>query len=133
MTQQTTIAIVGAGAWGTALAKVLAGAQRPVTLIARNDATAAEIARTRINPRLAGVRLDDTITVTSDVALAADAAIVLIATPAQSLRAAVSALAPHVAAGVPLVACAKGIEHGTCKFMTEIIAEVAPKARAAIL
>lgn len=133
MTQQTTIAIVGAGAWGTALAKVLAGAQRPVTLIARNDATAAEIARTRINPRLAGVRLDDTITVTSDVALAADAAIVLIATPAQSLRAAVSALAPHVAAGVPLVACAKGIEHGTRKFMTEIIAEVAPKARAAIL
>ncbi len=133
MTQQTTIAIVGAGAWGTALAKVLANAQRPVTLIARDGASAAEIARKRINPRLAGVRLDDTVTVTSDIALAGNAAIVLIATPAQSLRVAVSALAPHVAAGVPLVACAKGIEHGTQKFMTEVIAEVAPRARPAIL
>ncbi len=128
-----TIAIVGAGAWGTALAKVLASAQRPVTLIARDGANAAEIARKRINPRLAGVRLDDTVTVTSDIALAGNAAIVLIATPAQSLRVAVSALAPHVAAGVPLVACAKGIEHGTQKFMTEVIAEVAPRARPAIL
>jgi glycerol-3-phosphate dehydrogenase (NAD(P)+) len=133
VTQQTTIAIVGAGAWGTALAKVLASAQRPVTLIARDGAVAAAIARQRINPKLAGVRLDDTITVTSDITRVADAAIVLIATPAQSLRVAVSALAPHVAAGVPLVACAKGIEHGTRKFMTEVIAEVAPKARAAIL
>jgi glycerol-3-phosphate dehydrogenase (NAD(P)+) len=128
-----TIAIVGAGAWGTALAKVLASVQRPVTLIARDAATAAQVARGRINPKLAGVRLDDTITITSDIALAGRAAIVLIATPAQSLRTAVTALAPHVTAGVPLVACAKGIEHGTRKFMTEIIAEVTPSAQPAIL
>jgi glycerol-3-phosphate dehydrogenase (NAD(P)+) len=133
VTQPTTIAIVGAGAWGTALAKVLASAERPVILIARDAAVAVEIARSRVNPKLAGVHLDDSVTVTSDITYVADAAIALIATPAQSLRAAVTALAPHLRADAPLVACAKGIEHGTLKFMTEIIAEAAPSARPAIL
>jgi len=133
VTRPITIAIVGAGAWGTALAKVLANADRPVTLFARDAANAAEIARAKINSRLPGVRLDDNVAVSADIARVADAAIVLVATPAQSLRAAMTTLAPHLAAGVPLVACAKGIEHGTRKFMTEIIAEVAPQARPAIL
>lgn len=133
MTQPTTIAIVGAGAWGTALARVLANAQRPVTLIARDAAMAEKITRDRVNPKLAGVRLDANVTITTDSAAVADAALVLIATPAQNLRVAATALAPHLRAGVPLVACAKGIEHGTRKFMTEIIAEVAPQARPAIL
>ena len=133
MTQATTIAIVGAGAWGTALAKVLANAQRPVMLIARDTAIAERIARERINPGFAGVRLDDNVTITSDLARAGAAAIVLIVTPAQSLRAAMIALAPHLRDGVPLVACAPGIEHGSRKFMTEIIAEVAANARPAIL
>jgi glycerol-3-phosphate dehydrogenase (NAD(P)+) len=133
VTEPTTIGIVGAGAWGTALAKVLASAQRPVILIARDAAIAADIARTRVNPRLAGVHLDDTITVTSDLASVLEAAIVLVATPAQSLRAAVAELIPYLRPDTPLVACAKGIEHGTGKFMTEIIAELAPSARPAIL
>jgi glycerol-3-phosphate dehydrogenase (NAD(P)+) len=133
VTQPATIAIVGAGAWGTALAKVLASAVRPVTLVARDAAIASEIARGRINPKLAGVHLDSDVTVTSEIAGVADASIVLIATPAQNLRAAVTALAPHLRSGVPLVACAKGIEHGTQKFMTEVIAEVAADARPAIL
>ncbi len=133
MTQQTTIAIVGAGAWGTALAKVLARAARPVILIARDETIAAEIARTRVNPKLAGVHLDDAVTVTADTACVLDAAIVLVATPAQSLRAAVAELVPYLRPDAPLVACAKGIEHGTRKFMTEIIAELAPAARPAIL
>ncbi len=133
MTQQTTIAIVGAGAWGTALAKVLARAARPVILIARDETIAAEIARTRVNPKLAGVHLDDAVTVTADTACVLDAGIVLVATPAQSLRAAVAELVPYLRPDAPLVACAKGIEHGTRKFMTEIIAELAPAARPAIL
>lgn len=70
---------------------------------------------------------------TSDIATAAQADVVLAATPAQHLRAAVSHVAPHVAPGTPVIACAKGIEHGTHKFMTEVIAEAAPQAIPAIL
>src|SRR6202000_678509 len=59
--------------------------------------------------------------------------IILIATPAQHLRAAAIAIAPHLSAQTPVIACAKGIEHGTHKFMTEIIAEAAPHALPAML
>ena len=57
----------------------------------------------------------------------------LIATPAQHLRGAVNMLASHVTKPVPVIACAKGIEHGTHKFMTDVIAEAAPHAQPAIL
>ena len=50
----------------------------------------------------------------------------LLAVPAQDLRAAATALAPHVERGTPVVACAKGIERGTHSFMTEVIAETLP-------
>jgi glycerol-3-phosphate dehydrogenase (NAD(P)+) len=102
-------------------------------LYARDAAHAAQIQATRINPRLAGVQLDAAIAVTSDIAAAARADIVLAATPAQHLRAAVSHVAPHLKPGTPVIACAKGIEHGTHKFMTEVIAEAAPSAAPAIL
>jgi glycerol-3-phosphate dehydrogenase (NAD(P)+) len=128
-----SVAVVGAGAWGTALAGVAARAGREVVLCARSPAIAAEIATTRINPKLPGAKLDPSIDVTDEIARAARADIILIATPAQSLRAAVAALAPHLAGATPIVACAKGIERGTHKFMTEVIAEAAPGARAAIL
>jgi glycerol-3-phosphate dehydrogenase (NAD(P)+) len=77
--------------------------------------------------------LDASIEVTSDLAVAAATEIVLIATPAQNLRAAVTALPPHLAAAKPVIACAKGMERGTHKFMTEVIAEAAPNAIPAIL
>ena len=125
--------MIGAGAWGTALAAVAARAGREVVLYARNAASAAQIAATRANPKLSGARLDAGIAVTGDIAQAARADIILIATPAQHLRAAVAALAPHLAAATPVIACAKGIERGTHKFMTEVIAETAPTARPAIL
>jgi glycerol-3-phosphate dehydrogenase (NAD(P)+) len=133
MTAFNSIAVIGAGAWGTALAGVAARAGRNVVLCARNAETAKAIASNRSNPKLPGVTLQDTIEVTDDLARAAAADAILIATPAQNLRAAVSALAPHLVMGAPLVACAKGIERGTHKFMTEVIAEAAPVARAAIL
>lgn len=128
-----SVAVIGAGAWGTALAGVAARAGRDVTLYARDAALAAEIATTRVNPKLPGVALATEIAVTNELARAAECELILLVTPAQALRQAMMALAPHLAEGTPIVACAKGIEHGSHKFMTEIIAETAPAARPAIL
>ena len=133
MAAYNSVAVIGAGAWGTALAGVAARAGREVTLYARDGARAQEIAATRINPRLPEVRLEASIGVTAELAQAARADIVLIATPAQQLREAVAALAPHLARATPVVATAKGIERGTHQFMTEVIAETAPDAVPAIL
>ena len=133
MPSYKSVAVIGAGAWGTALAAVAARAGRDVVLYARSPASAAGIAATRANPKLSGVRLDASVKVTDDMALAATADIILVATPAQNLRAAVTALAPHLAKAKPVIACAKGIERGTHKFMTEVIAEAAPDASPAIL
>ncbi len=93
----------------------------------------AVIGATRANPKLSGARLDASVKVTDDIAFAAAADIILVATPAQNLREAVTALAPHLAKAKPVIACAKGIERGTHKFMTEVIAEAAPDANPAIL
>ena len=128
-----SIAVIGAGAWGTALAGVAARAGRDVVLYARSTESAAQIEATRANPKLPGAPLATGVRVTNDLALAARADIILIATPAQHLREAVAALAPHLAPGTPLIACAKGIERGTHKFMTEVIAEAAPDTIPAIL
>ena len=128
-----SVAVIGAGAWGTALAAVAARAGRDVILCARDAAIAAQIASTRENPRLPGVRLDAGVKVIADLALAARADIILIATPAQHLRAAVTGIAPHLAKATPVIASAKGIERGSHKFMTEVIAEAAPDAMPAIL
>jgi glycerol-3-phosphate dehydrogenase (NAD(P)+) len=133
MPSYQSVAVIGAGAWGTALAGVAARAGRDVVLYARSPESAAAIAATRTNPKLSGVRLDDSVGVTSDIALAARADIILIATPAQNLREAVTALAPHLAKATPVIASAKGIERGTHKFMTEVIAETASDAIPAIL
>jgi glycerol-3-phosphate dehydrogenase (NAD(P)+) len=128
-----SVSVIGAGAWGTALATVAARAGRDVTLYARDAAHAARIAAARENPRLPGIKLAATIAVTNDLARAGRADIVLIATPAQHLRGAANALAPHLHEGTPVIACAKGIEHGTHEFMTEVIAQAAPGAIPAIL
>jgi glycerol-3-phosphate dehydrogenase (NAD(P)+) len=128
-----SVAVIGAGAWGTALAGVAARTGRDVILYARDAASAARIAATRESPKLSGVRLAASVNVTGDVVAAARADIILIATPAQNLRAAVAGLAPHLARATPVIACAKGIERGTHKFMTEVIAETAPDAIPAIL
>ena len=128
-----SVAVVGAGAWGTALASVAARAGRDVTLYARDADHAKRIATARENPRLPGIKLGADIAVTNDLAPAAKADIILVVTPAQHLRAAMNAIAPHLRQGTPVIACAKGIEHGTHKFMTEIIAESAPHAVPAIL
>jgi glycerol-3-phosphate dehydrogenase (NAD(P)+) len=128
-----TVAVIGAGAWGTALADVAARAGRDVVLYARAPAHAAAIAASRENARLPGIRLPSRVSVSSEIASAAGADLVLVAVPAQQLRAAVTMLAPTLAAATPVIACAKGIERGTRRFMTEVIAQAAPTAIPAIL
>ena len=89
------IAIVGAGAWGTALANTLARAGRSVTLLSRDQASADAIAKGRASPRLPGCRIEDRVVVAAagaDVLSAQDA--ILLAVPSQHLRAVVSGLAP---------------------------------------
>jgi glycerol-3-phosphate dehydrogenase (NAD(P)+) len=133
MTNTTSVAVIGAGAYGTALADVAARAGREVVLYARSTAAAELMQISRTNPRLASAAIDDAVFVTADLSLAARADIILLAVPSQQLRAALSAIAPLLPAGTPVVACAKGIEHGSRKFMTEVIADVMPSAMAAIL
>jgi glycerol-3-phosphate dehydrogenase (NAD(P)+) len=127
------IAVIGAGAWGTALANAAARAGRDVTLWARDAATIAAIIATRESPRLPGMTIDPRVTATGAIADIAHAGAVLLAVPAQHLRVAATALAPHLQRAIPVVACAKGIERGTRKFMTEVIAEALPAALPAIL
>jgi glycerol-3-phosphate dehydrogenase (NAD(P)+) len=120
--------IIGAGAWGTALAVQAARAGNSVRLWARNPASAARLAAERENPRLPGVRLPDVIGVIDDLSQAAD--ICLLAVPMQHLRAVLTRL-PQT--GGPLVACVKGVETGSLRLPLEVIAEVHPGTAAAIL
>jgi glycerol-3-phosphate dehydrogenase (NAD(P)+) len=123
------IAVVGAGAWGVALANVAVRAGRSVTLVARGESAAAKIAKSRESPHLPGVRIDPRVGVGS--VLEPNAAAVLLAVPAQALREVAAKL--QVTPATPVVACAKGIEQQTLRFMTEVIAETLPHATPAIL
>jgi glycerol-3-phosphate dehydrogenase (NAD(P)+) len=127
------IAVIGAGAWGTALANVMARAGRSVTLVARDRSSAAAIAGSRESPHLPGIKLADGIAVVAANAESSPPDAILLAVPSQQLRAAAAAIAPSLAAGTPVIACAKGIERGTRKFMSEVIAETVPGALPAIL
>jgi len=128
-----SVAVIGAGAWGTALAGAAARAGREVLLYARDPAQAEAIRMAHENKRLPGVTIDAAIDVTGNIARAAHADIVLLAAPAQATRAAAIALAADLRPGTPVIACAKGIERGSRKFMTEVIAEALPQAAPAIL
>jgi glycerol-3-phosphate dehydrogenase (NAD(P)+) len=126
------IGVLGAGAWGTSLANVAARGGARVSLWARDPAAVTAMAVSRESRGLPGFRIDDRVVPTSSIAEAIAADAVLLAVPAQASRA-VAALAAAVRAGTPVVACAKGIERGTRKFMTEVIAECLPQAVPAIL
>ena len=117
------IAVVGAGAWGCALANVIARAGRPVLLATRDRAGADHIVSRRESPRLPGLKLDERIGIAPLSAAVGRYDAILLAVPSQHLRAAAGAIAPELAPGTPVIACAKGIERGTHRFMTEVIAE----------
>ena len=128
------IGVIGAGSWGTALANAAARAGRQVVLWARDPAQVADMVERRENVRgLPGIPLASTVRPSADLAEAAASDALLLAVPAQVCRAVVGDLAPLLAPGTPLISCAKGIERGTAAFVTDIIAERAPDARAMVL
>src|SRR5919201_922159 len=125
------IAVVGAGAWGTALANVIARAGRAVLLADR--AGAELLVDRRESPRLPGVPVNKNVGIAAVGVEVGRYDAILLAVPSQHLRAAARTIAPELRQGTPVIACAKGIEHGTHRFMTEVIAEAAPAALPAIL
>jgi glycerol-3-phosphate dehydrogenase (NAD(P)+) len=127
------IAVVGGGAWGTALALTCVRAGRKVTLWEADAAHAAHLQQTRTSKFLPGVKLDDTIVLAEGAAAAAKASAALLVVPAQAVRVVSQTLAPLIAANTPVIVCAKGIERGSRKFMTEIVTAYMPSAVAAIL
>lgn len=130
-----TIAIIGAGAWGTALAQVAAAGGADVKLWCFEPEVAQSISAHRVNALyLPGAPLDPRISPTTDLPEAVDgAAAILLVAPAQHTRGVVRRLAPSVGPETPLVMCAKGIEQTTLALMTDVLAQEAPHAPAAVL
>ncbi len=119
----TTTAVMGAGAWGTALAKLVTDAGGEVTLWARRSDVAEEINSSRHNPYyLPGVQLPSGIRATADAAEAlSGATTVLLAVPAQTMRSNLEQWAGLFTRGATLVSAAKGIELGTLMRMSQVI------------
>ncbi len=134
MSEIRSVGVVGAGAWGTALASVAARAGRAVSIWARDARTVDDINRHHENRlRLPGIALDEKIVATRalEEACAADATI--LAVPAQAVRAVAQEMARLLPAGRPVVIAAKGIERGTEAFMSDVLAETLPQAVPAVL
>jgi glycerol-3-phosphate dehydrogenase (NAD(P)+) len=129
------IVVVGAGAFGTALACVVARhGDAPVTLLARDAAKASQIAATRCNAAyLPGVILPDTIAVTHAPEIIADATIVLLAVPAQAQGLAARQLSCHLGASTAVVICAKGMERESDRFLSAVVADSVARDRIAVL
>jgi glycerol-3-phosphate dehydrogenase (NAD(P)+) len=121
------LAIIGAGAWGTALAVMQARAGRPVTLWGRNREAVSDMATSRLNPRLPGIALGAAITCTADLP-AADITILVV--PMQHLRAVLLQL-PR--GDGPLVLACKGIEAGSLRLPGEVAAAIHPARPCAVL
>jgi len=128
-----TIAVIGAGAWGTALALTCARAGRTVTLWEHDAANAENLKKKRESLFLLGVRIPDEIAIATDLAVATRAQALLLVVPAQAVRSAAQKLAPLVAAGTPVIVCAKGIEQSSKQFVTDVLAACAPEIVPAIL
>lgn len=128
------VGVIGAGAWGTALAMTAARAGHGVVLWAREPELVEAMDALRENVvYLPGHRLPDAVHPTGDPASMADRELVLLAAPAQATRAVMEAFAPHLRTSAPLVLCAKGIERRTGRFLTEVVAETAPELRTFVL
>lgn len=137
-----SMAVIGAGAWGTALANAAARAQLPgnamppqVALWGRDAAHMTAMKRLRENARfLPGAMLEDNVAPSSDPQVLADADAVLLVIPAQQIRLALDGLRAQLSrARLPVIICAKGIERGTGQFMSDVVREMLPEAIPAVL
>ena len=126
----SSVAVLGSGSWGTALAVSLAMGGHDVRLWARRPEAAREIGRTRENrPYLPGARLPDAVAVTSDLGAAVDGADVwVVAVPSQSVRGVVAPLAGRASERLTVVSVAKGIENGTLLTTSAVLRDVLPAA-----
>jgi glycerol-3-phosphate dehydrogenase (NAD(P)+) len=132
--QFKTAGVIGAGAWGTALAQVAGWAGLDVLLQAREPEVVESIRTRRINEAfLPGVVIDDHVSVTGDLADLGACDLILAVPPAQHMRSTLQAFAAHHRPGVPVILCSKGIERGSLKLMTDVLAETLPAAPAAVL
>jgi glycerol-3-phosphate dehydrogenase (NAD(P)+) len=128
------IGIVGGGAFGTAMACVVRRSGHDVVLWAREPEVVEAINDDRVNRLfLPGVRIAPGIRATLDLAAAAAADFLLLAPPAQHMRALTTELRASLKTRTPVVSCSKGIERGTLALMPEVLAETLPQARVAVL
>jgi len=129
MSERQKIAVLGGGAWGTALATTALRAGHGCTLWARDVETVTAINARHENPRyLPGIGLDPALQATADLdAALTGATCVLAVVPAQAMRGLLNALASRLDAKTPLVLCAKGIERDTGKLLSEIATEILPR------
>ncbi len=131
------VAVLGAGSWGTALAVWLAARGQPVTLWGHDAAHVRRLREARVNERyLPGVGLPETVSPVENLADAAGAALVIFVTPSHALRRVAgefAALAPSASDRSLLLSCTKGIEFGTGRRMSEVLAECLPGSEVAVL
>ncbi len=133
MKQYPTIGVAGAGAWGLALANAAASAGRSVAIWGRDAALMRALEETRRGARLPGVALAPAVRVSADLRALDDCDAILVAVPAQATREAAGRIVATLSRPRPLIACGKGIERGSERFMTEVLGEAAPGWPSAIL
>jgi len=121
------VAIVGAGAWGTAQAQAAALAGRDVLMVGRDAAVVSEINTRHTNTNYLG-RLTLSPRIEASTTFNAPADFVILAAPAQATRVALAAVGGTALADKPVILSAKGLERGTLKRQSEILAELAPDA-----
>lgn len=114
-------AVVGSGAWGTALAICLCKNGHDVTLWVRSAEKAEEMTASRINPRLAGVELPEKLKITADICCVSDKDMVVMASPSFALRQVSRKLAPYLGEDTVLVSVTKGIEQETLLRMSQVV------------
>jgi len=129
--ERGTIAMVGAGSWGTALSISLGGAGRRVRLWARRPELAAAMARDRRNPEyLSEFELPDGVTPTGDLGEAVEGAeLVVLAVPSQGIRTVCGQMEPHLGDEHMVVSAAKGLDHVTGRRLSETISECLGQGR----